>query len=71
MSHISSKPVRVCDRCYDKMSSGQVKPEDPVTKDEAQPKRINTGKMLILHLEVIPLHSWCSGVVVCPWNLAT
>ncbi|XP_066925780.1 pleckstrin homology domain-containing family F member 2-like [Clytia hemisphaerica] len=30
--HISSKPVRVCDQCYDKMSSGAVKPDEPFNK---------------------------------------
>ncbi|XP_065654109.1 pleckstrin homology domain-containing family F member 2 isoform X3 [Hydra vulgaris] len=31
--HISAKPVRVCDQCFTKMSSGQVKPDDPVVND--------------------------------------
>lgn len=30
MTHISAKPVRVCDPCYEKMSSGTVKPDEPV-----------------------------------------
>ena len=44
MPHISSKPVRVCDQCYDKMSSGQVKPEDPVIEDHTPVKKIKPGK---------------------------
>lgn len=38
MPHISQKPVRVCDQCYDKMSSGAVKPDDPIIKPTTQAK---------------------------------
>lgn len=38
MPHISQKPVRVCDQCYDKMSSGAVNPDDPITKPKTQAK---------------------------------
>jgi len=33
--HISQKPVRVCDQCYDEMSSGAVLPDDPVITSNA------------------------------------
>ncbi|XP_057298325.1 pleckstrin homology domain-containing family F member 2-like [Hydractinia symbiolongicarpus] len=42
--HISSKPVRVCDKCYDKMSSGQVKPDDPVVSGSNPVHKVQPGQ---------------------------
>ncbi len=34
LSHISAKPIRVCDTCYEKLSSGATKPTDQLTAEE-------------------------------------
>merc|ERR1712141_353003 len=34
LPHISSKPIRVCDTCYEKLSSGAANPTDQVTPEE-------------------------------------
>jgi len=34
LPHISSKPIRVCDTCFEKLSSGAAKPTDQVTPEE-------------------------------------
>ena len=48
MPHISQKPVRVCDQCYDKMSSGAVKPDDPITKPTTQAAKVQAGTVFCL-----------------------
>jgi len=40
--HISSKPVRVCNKCYDQMSSGKVNPEDPVPSEVTPVQQLKT-----------------------------
>ena len=46
--HISSKPVRVCDKCYDQMSSGQVKPDDPVAHEVTPVQKLTPGKNFLV-----------------------
>eukprot|EP00794_Sanderia_malayensis_P017006 gene17006-18719_t len=49
LTHISSKPIRVCDTCYEKLSSGMAKPNGDLTPDEkATVEKMNSDKVASL-----------------------
>ena len=62
--HISSKPVRVCDKCYDQMSSGQVKPDDPVAHEVTPVQKLKPGKNFLTGVITI-LKTVTKKVFVC------